>query len=156
MIVDIFEFNGEKIEIHVINLIDHDYFSIYALDSKGDKVHGTEIRISKPFRIELIEFALQQHTTSIVSFLRNQIESLGLEPWNHATIDANFQKMEVVDDLRAAGRKAFLAGRHYRINPFININPFRHDEWQRGWMEESEKDPGRFNFDTEMFNSAKP
>lgn len=32
MLVDILELDGEKIEIHVINLVDHDYFAIYALD----------------------------------------------------------------------------------------------------------------------------
>lgn len=154
MIADIFELNGEQIEIHIINLIDHDHFSIYALDSKGNTVQGTDIRVTKPFKIELIEFALHEHTRSIVSFLRNQIEHAGLEPWQTETIDAKLQNIDIVDDLKAAGRKAFLAGRHFRINPFTGINAFREVEWQKGWQEEADKNPGKFNFEKEIFNTA--
>lgn len=155
MIADIFELNGEKVEIHIVNLVDHDYFSIYALDSKGDYVQGMELRIAKPFRIELIEFALQERTRSMISFLRSQIENAGLEPWGMRTMDANLQKINVMDDVKAAGRKAFLAGRHFRINPFIGINSFRQNEWQKGWLEEADKNPGQFNFEKGTFNPLK-
>mgnify|MGYP001551331047 CR=1 FL=1 len=154
MIADVFESHGEKIEIHIISLVDHDYFSIYALDSKGEKAQGIEIRITMPFRIELLEFALQEHTRVIVSLLRSHIEQNGLEPWGSNNIDQHLQKIDVVDDVRAAGRKAFRAGRHHRINPFIGINDFRECEWRQGWMDEAEKNPGRFDFEKQLFNSA--
>ncbi len=151
MLADIIEINDEKIEIHIINLIGHDYFSIYALDSNANKVQGMEMRICKPFKMDLLEFALQEHTVAAVSFLRRQIETFGLNSSRKETIDPHLQQQNSIDDLRSAGCKAFLAGMHYRINPFTTINTLRSVEWHRGWMDEAKKHPGRFDFESDQF-----
>lgn len=151
MLADILDVNGEKIEIHVINLIDHDYFSIYALDKNETLVQGTEIQVKKPFKMDLLEFSLQAHTASIVNFLRQQIENFGLEPWRDEAVDVEFQTRESIDDLYTAGSRAFLAGKHYRINPFIQVNAFRQKEWHRGWMDEAMRHPERFDFRKDDF-----
>ena len=66
-------------------------------------------------------------------------------------IDVKFQLKDSIDDLRRAGRNAFAAGRHYRINPFDGLNTFRYEEWQAGWMEEAKKYPARFDFEKNVF-----
>lgn len=103
--------------------------------------------------MDLLEFSLQAHTASIVNFLRQQIVDFGLEPWRDEAIDAEFQQRESIDDLYTAGRKAFLAGKHYRINPFIGVNTFRHNEWQRGWNDEATRNPERFDFELDIFRA---
>ncbi len=151
MIADSFEIDGEEVDIHIVDNKAEHCFSIVARNRNNELLNGFEFKVKKIRDINAEYFSQSVPAFAIVSFMRRQIEEKHWQVYKEDGLDAPDVSLPVCPGAREEGRKAFLNKEHYCTNPFTELNMVAHDEWDRGWAEEAQKNPGRFDFSTDSF-----
>jgi hypothetical protein len=151
MIADSFEIDGEEVDIHIVDNKAENCFSIIARNRNGELLNGFEFRVKKIRDIAAEFFSQGAPAFAIVSFMRRQIEENHWQVYREEGLDVPDAGSAICPSAREEGRKAFLNKEHYCTNPFTELNRVAHDEWDRGWAEEAQKNPGRFDFSIDSF-----
>ena len=151
MIADSFEIDGEEVDIHIVDNKAEHCFSIVARNRNNELVNGFEFKVKKIRDIGAEYFSQSAPAFAIVGFMRRQIEEKHWQVYRDDALDAPNAGSAVCPGAREEGRKAFLNKEHYCTNPFTELNMAAHDEWDRGWAEAAQKNPGRFDFTTDSF-----
>lgn len=153
MIVDSFEIDGEEIDIQIVDNKAENVFCILAKNNHNQLINGFEFRVKKVRDMEVETFSQCAAAFAIVSFMRRQIEENHWKTYREDCTDAAISGSPRCPDAREQGREAFINRQHYSNNPFSDLNLQAHDEWDRGWAEEAQKNPNQFDFSIDAFQN---
>ncbi len=153
MIVDSFEIDGEEIDIHILDNKPENCFCIVAKNQHNQLINGFEFRVKKVRDMEEETFSQCAAAFAIISFMRRQIEENHWRAYREDCTDAAISGSPRCPSAREKGREAFQNYEHYRNNPYSDLNLQAHDEWDRGWAEEAQKNPNKFDFSIDSFQT---
>lgn len=151
MITDSFEIDGREVGIHIVENKNDNCFSIFARDQDNHLFNGFEFRVKKICDMDVESFAQGAPASAIVSFMRRQIEENHWQAYRDDGAEKLNSNSPISAGARAEGCQAFLNKQHYRNNPYTDLNVSEHDEWDRGWAEAAQKNPGLFDFSIDSF-----
>jgi hypothetical protein len=151
MIVDSFEIDGEEADIHIVDNKAENCFCILAKNHNNQLMNGFEFRIKKVRDMDVETFSKCAAVFAIVSFMRRQLEENHWDAYREDCTDAGISGAPRCASAREQGREAFMNEEHYSNNPFTDLNMQAHDEWDRGWAEEAQKNPNKFDFSIDSF-----